>query len=105
VTEAARLLRHARRRAGLSQRALATKVGVPQSYVARVESGRVDPSVGSLSRLLRGCGATLESEEGTGEGVDRTQFKEALRRTVRERLAAAAADAAGLDAFLRAAGR
>lgn len=36
---AAALLREARRSAGLSQRALAEKAGVPQSTVARIESG------------------------------------------------------------------
>jgi transcriptional regulator with XRE-family HTH domain len=60
MTEAARLLRSARHRAGLSQRALASLAGVPQSYVARVESSRTDPSVTSLARLLHACGVALE---------------------------------------------
>lgn len=84
MTGAARLLRYARGRAGLSQRALATKAGVPQSQIARIESGRVDPAVGSLSRLLRACGTTLEAEPGTGEGVDATLFR--TGEPVRERL-------------------
>ena len=82
------MLRHARKRAGLSQRALAAKAGVPQSYVARVESSRVDPSVSSLSRLLRACETTLEAMPGSGEGVDRTLFT--LRLTPAERMANAA---------------
>ena len=86
MTEAARLLRYARRRAGLTQRALAAKVGVPQSYVARVETSRIDPSVSSLSRLLRGCETTLEAMPGSGEGVDRTLIRSALELVPAERV-------------------
>lgn len=85
MNEAAWLLRYARKRAGLTQRALATKAGVPQSYVARVESSAVDPAVSSLSRLLRACGTTLEAMPGSGEGVDRTLFT--LDKTPAERMA------------------
>ena len=97
MTEAARLLRYARRRAGLTQRALAAKAGVPQSYVARVETSRIDPSVSSLSRLLRGCETTLEAMPGSGEGVDRTLIAELLKLTPAERLATAGAEARWLE--------
>lgn len=99
MNEAAWILRHARKRAGLTQRDLAAKAGVPQSYVARVESSTVDPTVSSLSRLLRACGTTLEAMPGTGEGVDRTVMKRLRRLSSAERLALAAADAAGLAAL------
>ncbi len=69
MNEAARLLRHARRRAGLTQRALATKAGVAQSVVGRIESSAVDPTVTTLSKLLRACETTLEALPG-GYGVD-----------------------------------
>ena len=105
MTEAARLLRYARRRAGLSQRALAAKAGVAQSYVARVENSRLDPSVTSLARLLRACETTLEAMPGTGEGVDRTGMRELLGLTPAERLARAEADARGLAEFDAAVGR
>lgn len=105
VTESAWLLRYARRRARLSQRALAAKAGVPQSYVARVESSAVDPAVSSLSRLLRACGTTLEAMPGTGEGVDRTVMTRLRRLSPAERLDRAAADAAGLAALDAARGR
>ena len=99
MTEAARLLRYARKRAGLSQRALAAKAGVEQPYVARIESSRTDPTVTSLSRLLRACETTLEAMPGSGEGIDRTGFRELLRLSPAQRLAAAAADARGLADF------
>lgn len=95
MTEAARLLRHARKRAGLTQRALAAKAGVPQPYVARIESSATDPTVSSLSRLLRACETTLEALPGSGEGIDRTLFT--LDRTPAERMAGSAAAAAWLD--------
>lgn len=105
MNEAARLLRHARKRAGLTQRALAAKAGVPQSYVARIESSRTDPTVSSLSRLLRACETTLEALPGSGEGVDRTVMRELLRLSPAQRLEAATADAAGLALFDAAVGR
>jgi predicted transcriptional regulator len=105
VTEAARLLRYARKRAGLSQRALAARAGVPQSYVARVESSRTDPTVSSLSRLLRACETTLEAMPGSGEGVDTSGMRTLLRLTPAERLATAVADARGLADFDAALGR
>jgi transcriptional regulator with XRE-family HTH domain len=92
VTEAARLLRYARKRAGLSQRALAAKAGVPQPYIARIESSAADPTVTSLSRLLRACETTLEAMPGSGAGVDRTLLRAMLDRHPAERLADASAD-------------
>ena len=99
MTEAARLLRYARRRAGLTQRALAERAGVPQPYVARIESGRVDPSVSALSRLLRACETTLLVIPGSGEGVDRTLIRAMLDRTPAERFDSVGAEADWLRAI------
>lgn len=99
MNEAARLLRNARRRAGLTQREVAAKAGVPQSYVARVESSRLDPSVSSLSRLLRVCATTLEAMPGSGEGVDRTLFT--LDKTPAERMADSQRIAQHVETMLR----
>ncbi len=49
---AATLLREARTRAGLSQRALARRAGTAQSVVARIESGQSSPTWETLERLL-----------------------------------------------------
>lgn len=75
---AARMLRHARRRAGLTQRELAARTGIPQETIARIETGRVDPRVGTLDRLLEGCGFGLEHLPRLGIGIDRTQIRMAL---------------------------
>lgn len=81
-----RMLRYARSRAGLTQRALATKTGIPQETIARIERGRVDPRVGTLDRLLEGCGYGLEVEPRLGIGIDRTQIDALLDLTPSERL-------------------
>lgn len=47
-------LRALRKRAGLSQRALAKKVGVPNSTISLIESGKTNPSVSALRRILDG---------------------------------------------------
>jgi len=96
VTEAARLLRHARRRAGLTQRALATKAGVAQSVVGRIESSRVDPTVTTLSKLLRACETTLEALPGSGAGIDVSLMGELLALSPAGRLDSARGDARGL---------
>ncbi|HEV8683102.1 MAG TPA: helix-turn-helix transcriptional regulator [Actinomycetota bacterium] len=89
------LIRRARRWAHLSQRDLAARAGVPQSTVGRIEAGSTDPRASTLSRLLRACGFDLEAEPLLGLGVDRTQIRERLRMTPRERIenTAAAAEA------------
>jgi uncharacterized protein len=99
----ARLLRQARRRAGLSQRALAQRTGVPQPQIARIESGAVSPRLDTLGRLLSAAGSALELAPRIGSGVDRTLIRAALRRSPEERVLAAGAAARNLAAYLRAA--
>lgn len=54
---AGKLLREARATNNLSQRGLATAAGVPQSTVARIEGGHMQPSLPLLYRLLAAAGA------------------------------------------------
>ncbi|MEK6721781.1 MAG: helix-turn-helix domain-containing protein [Chloroflexota bacterium] len=89
---AARMLRHARRSAGLTQRGLAARAGVPQETIARVEAGRSDPRVTTLDRLLEGCGFGLEHLPRLGIGIDRAQIRERLAMSPSERLARAIAE-------------
>jgi predicted nucleotidyltransferase/DNA-binding XRE family transcriptional regulator len=58
--DASTLLHDARRRAGLSQAALAAAAGTSQSAVARYETGVAQPSLRTLERLLAACGNRLE---------------------------------------------
>jgi transcriptional regulator with XRE-family HTH domain len=52
-------LRTARRRAGLSQGALAARAGTSQATISAYESGAKQPSVATLSRLLAATGSRL----------------------------------------------
>lgn len=102
------LLRRARKRARLSQRAVAELAGVPQSTIARIELGTLSPRVDTLERILRAAGQTLSTEPLTGVGIDRTVMQPLLRLTPAERLRRAEADAralARLDAQVRASRR
>lgn len=56
MIDAATTLRRARRRAGLSQRALASEAEVRQPLISRIERGRELPSLKTLGRLVRACG-------------------------------------------------
>jgi len=96
------MVRWARRRAGFTQRGLAERAGVPQSTVARIESGAVDPKVGTLRALLRACEMDLEAMPTIGRGIDVSLIREELRRSPRERLDYGTAAAAGMDRLLRA---
>jgi transcriptional regulator with XRE-family HTH domain len=69
---AGELLRQARAEKRLSQRGLATMAGVPQSTVARIEGGHMQPSLPLLYRILGAAGlqprTVLESSDnGTTE--------------------------------------
>jgi transcriptional regulator with XRE-family HTH domain len=55
-------LRQARKRAGLSQRALAQRARTAQSVVARIESGDTNPSYETLLHLVRAAGFELHAE-------------------------------------------
>lgn len=77
---AAALVRAARERAGLSQRALAERAGTTQSVVARIELGRTSPTVQTVNRLLAATGHGVEVRlVPTGAEVARlaTRFFEA----------------------------
>lgn len=52
-------LRVIRERSGISQRALAKKVDIPNSTISLIESGKTNPSVGSLRKILDGIPVSL----------------------------------------------
>ena len=54
--DAARLIRVARRRAGLSLRELARRAHTSHSTLAAYEQGRKTPNVDTLDRILTACG-------------------------------------------------
>src|SRR5215472_9167137 len=69
----AQAIRNLRIRGGLSQRQLALRMGVPRTYVSKIENEKATPTLSSLNRLamalevsvpdlLRACGPTREDE-------------------------------------------
>ncbi len=93
------MLSQARRRAGLTQRELARRAGVPQPAIARIERGRVSPTISTLDRLLRATGHIVELAPLEGAGVDRSLIRAALRKTAEERVASAGEAGRRLQAF------
>jgi len=59
---AATLLRQARTRAGLSQRALARRANTAQSVIARIERGQTSPTWETLERLLDAAGVDISAQ-------------------------------------------
>jgi transcriptional regulator with XRE-family HTH domain len=80
------VLRRARRRAHLTQRALAHQTGIAQPTVARIEVGSEIPRVDTLVRLLRACGETMEVLPRPGVGIDLSGIRALLELTPAQRV-------------------
>ena len=85
------LCRQVRRRSGLSQRALAEAAGVSPSTVARIERGRLEPTLDLLLRLVDAAGLRLRLVLEDDDGVDAAHRARRAAMTVEERLLEAAA--------------
>lgn len=83
---AARALKVARERAGLSQSELARVAGVSPSVVNRIERGVANTRVNTLISLLRAAGAELSIEARVGDEIDRGPIRELLAQPMRLRL-------------------
>lgn len=71
-----------------------------QPAIARIESGRVDPGVDTLSQLLDACGVAFTTEARPGRGIDRTVMRQLLKLTPQERLDLAVEEANNLARLL-----
>lgn len=100
--DAGRALRQARRSAGLTQRQVALRAGVPQPAVARVERGTQVPRVDTLAKMLGACGHELRIGPRRGDGVDRSQIREYLALTPRQRIERASGWGDALDRIAQA---
>jgi transcriptional regulator with XRE-family HTH domain len=67
--DAAKTLREARKRAGLTQAELARRARTSQATISAYERGRKDPSVATLSRLLAAMGLRLEVVQGPPKAI------------------------------------
>lgn len=87
VTSAGDLLRDARVRHGLSQKALATRAGRTSSSISEIESGRSSPTVAALRELLQLLGEELFlSAESRETGIDLTLNQENLELSPEDRV-------------------
>lgn len=83
---AARALRQARRRAGMSQTELARRAGVPRQLVNRIERAATVPRVDTLARLLTAAGMTLDIGPRIGTTIDRGPIGALLQAPATDRL-------------------
>lgn len=63
IIGAGSLIRELRKQQGLSQVALAERVGMPQSHLQKIEVGRTDPRASSLVALLQALGCDLAATD------------------------------------------
>src|SRR5438128_12034760 len=99
---AARILNMARRRAGLTQRELALRAGIPQPSLSRTGRAQASPTVDTLERLIRACGMELEPADVPANGeMDEGQLREFLTLRPAERLRRAVHAARKMDRLRR----
>ena len=82
----AELIRRARHRRGLTQAALARRLGTSQSAIARWERGDISPRVETLKRILDACGFRAAIELRDERPADLDQIRERLEWSPAERL-------------------
>jgi transcriptional regulator with XRE-family HTH domain len=75
VTLAGALLLDARRRCGATQAELADRAGVVRPLISQYETGKKDPSVSMLARLLDACGMELRMQAAAVTDSDRDQYR------------------------------
>jgi transcriptional regulator with XRE-family HTH domain len=88
-TTPAKLLRQARQRAGLTQRALARRARTAQSVIARIERGQTSPTWETLQRLVKAADAELRAQLEPSVVVGSHMLQEVpriLRMTPEDRL-------------------
>lgn len=78
--------REIRRRGSLSQRALAAKAGVTPTTIARIEKGRMEPTLDLLQRIARGAGLSLRLAISPADPDEKKAKRQAYLLTDEQRL-------------------
>lgn len=97
------LIKIARLRAGLTQRELGERLGLPQSSVARWESGARQPGIDSFVEAVRACGLDPVVSLNPTDHSNDEFVQELLDETPAERLRVQVAAANGMRPLERAA--
>lgn len=80
------IIREARRRSGLTQHALARRIGTTQSVVARWEAGASSPSLETVLRAVRACGLDLALSLANADPDHDRLIADARARTPEDRI-------------------
>ena len=76
------MLSGVRQESGLTQKAVADKLGVPATNISRLESGRLTPSIVTIDAFCRACGYELNmSVEKINAGQSGNNSQPATRPT------------------------
>lgn len=83
ATTASLVVLEARRAAGLTQQALAERLGTTASTISAYENSRMDPTLGTLEQLVEACGMRLrlavesvtDAERRGGDNMRRRQSR------------------------------
>ena len=73
-TIASALLSDARSRAGLTQLEVARRAGIARPSISQYETGKKDPSVTTLRRLVQACGMELVMRADPLSAAERAQL-------------------------------
>lgn len=99
------MIKEARRRAGLSQRELAERLGTTQSVITRWETGQRSPTFETLVRAVRACGLDLAVSLGPPDPDHDLFIRENRKLSPAARLEQMTQQSAGLDELLAAKSR
>lgn len=102
-TLAAALVRLARKRAGLTQRELAHQAGVSQQVVSAYETGRKEPTLPTLERLISAAGLEMRIQLEPIDDHDLALIRRELRLLPHQRLSGMVETVRQFDAMSRAA--
>lgn len=78
------LLKEFRKKAGLTQQELATKIGIAQTQITKWETGFAEPSLRWIRKIADALGVTQQeliggsNAEKTDQGIDEAMFKQAV---------------------------
>jgi transcriptional regulator with XRE-family HTH domain len=106
MASAASLIREARTGAAMTQSEVASRAGLTQSAIARLERRDSNPTIATLANVLAATGHRLTlAAQPDRTSFDEGQLRERLAMTPAQRLAHFTASSRNLDAMVRRARR